>query len=60
MKSKSVLITDTSKGIGMETALAFGKAGFNVLATMHNPDKCPELGQKAKKESCQFQYPLWM
>ena len=51
MKSKSVLITRTSKGIGLESTLVFGRAGFNVFATMRNPDKRPELGQIAKKEA---------
>ncbi len=36
---KTVLITGTSKGIGLETALAFARAGYKVLATMRNPDK---------------------
>jgi len=51
MKSKSVLITGTSKGIGLETALAFSRAGYKVFATMRNPEKCPELAQRARKES---------
>ena len=35
---KSVIVTGTSKGIGLETALAFGRAGHKVFATMRNPD----------------------
>lgn len=34
---KSVIITGTSKGIGLATALAFGRAGYKVYATMRNP-----------------------
>ncbi len=34
---KNVLITGCSKGIGLECALAFGKAGYKVFATMRNP-----------------------
>ncbi|MHA4847384.1 SDR family oxidoreductase [Flavitalea antarctica] len=34
---KSVLITGASRGIGFETALAFGRAGYKVFATMRNP-----------------------
>ena len=39
----SVLITGTSKGIGLESALAFGRAGYKVHATMRNPAQSPEL-----------------
>ncbi len=42
---KTVLITGTSKGIGLETALAFGRAGYKVFATMRNPDRASELRQ---------------
>lgn len=51
MNSKSVLITGTSKGIGLETALTFGRAGYKVFATMRNPEKYPELEERAKRES---------
>src|SRR4051794_7257581 len=47
---KSVLITGTSKGIGYETALAFGRAGYRVHATMRNPSQSPALAQVAAKE----------
>jgi NAD(P)-dependent dehydrogenase (short-subunit alcohol dehydrogenase family) len=46
----SVLITGTSKGIGLEAALAFGRAGHQVHATMRNPAQAPELAQKAASE----------
>jgi len=36
---KTVLITGTSKGIGLETALVFGRAGYKVFATMRSPEK---------------------
>ncbi len=48
---KSVIITGTSKGIGLETALAFGRAGYKVFATMRNPEKAIELKEKIKDES---------
>jgi NAD(P)-dependent dehydrogenase (short-subunit alcohol dehydrogenase family) len=45
-----VLITGTSKGIGFESALAFARAGHQVLATMRNPSGSPELAQIAAKQ----------
>src|SRR5215472_2061333 len=47
---KSVLITGTSRGIGLETALAFGRAGYNVHATMRSPSQSPRLAQTAAAE----------
>ncbi len=38
---QSVLITGTSRGIGYETALAFARAGYQVHATMRNPELSP-------------------
>src|SRR6476661_6601807 len=46
----SVLITGTSKGIGLEAALAFGGAGYKVYATMRNPSQAPALAEKAARE----------
>ena len=46
----SVLITGTSKGIGLETALAFGRAGHRVYATMRNPSQSPALTETAARE----------
>lgn len=46
----TILITGTSKGIGMATALEFGRAGHTVHATMRNPAAAPELAQIAQKE----------
>lgn len=45
-----VLITGTSKGIGLATALAFGRAGHRVFATMRDPVRCPELAEIAAGE----------
>ena len=36
---KTVLITGASSGIGLETALYFHARGWNVIATMRNPEK---------------------
>src|SRR4029077_3419633 len=49
-KMPSVLITGTSKGIGLQAALAFGRAGYNVFATMRNPSQSPELATTAARE----------
>ena len=46
----TVLITGTSTGIGMETALAFGRAGHRVAATMRNPSAAPKLAEAAARE----------
>ncbi len=46
----SVLITGTSKGIGFEAALAFGRAGHTVHATMRKPSQYPELAETAARE----------
>jgi NAD(P)-dependent dehydrogenase (short-subunit alcohol dehydrogenase family) len=46
----SVLITGTSKGIGLEAALAFGRAGHQVYATMRKPSQSPALAETAARE----------
>jgi NAD(P)-dependent dehydrogenase (short-subunit alcohol dehydrogenase family) len=46
----SVLITGTSRGIGLETALAFGRAGHRVHATMRSPSQSPVLAETAARE----------
>ncbi|MEO8478992.1 MAG: SDR family oxidoreductase [Gemmatimonadota bacterium] len=46
----TVLITGTSTGIGMATALAFGRAGHRVAATMRNPAAAPALAEAAARE----------
>ena len=48
---KSVLITGTSKGIGLETALVFGRAGYKVFATMRKPENAYDFKETIKKES---------
>jgi NAD(P)-dependent dehydrogenase (short-subunit alcohol dehydrogenase family) len=47
----SVLITGTSKGIGFESALAFGREGHRVFATMRNPEQSPDLAEMAAREN---------
>lgn len=46
----TVLITGSSTGIGFASALAFGRAGHAVAATMRNPAKAPQLAEVAKRE----------
>ena len=46
----TVLITGTSTGIGLATALACGRAGHRVAATMRNPAGAPALAEAAARE----------
>jgi len=46
----SVLITGTSKGIGLQAALAFARAGHTVYAAMRNPSQSSELALTAAEE----------
>lgn len=48
---KTVLITGASRGIGLETALAFGRKGYQVFATMRNTKNATDFKQIIKKES---------
>lgn len=43
--SETILITGASSGIGKETAKFFNSKGWNVIATMRNPEKDTELSQ---------------
>lgn len=43
--AKTIFITGASSGIGKATAILFAKQGWNVAATMRNPQNETELGQ---------------
>ncbi|HLW71605.1 MAG TPA: SDR family oxidoreductase [Candidatus Binataceae bacterium] len=45
-----VLITGSSTGIGLATAVAFGRAKHEVYATMRRPQATPELAAIARSE----------
>jgi NAD(P)-dependent dehydrogenase (short-subunit alcohol dehydrogenase family) len=48
--SKIALITGTSTGIGLSTAVVLAKAGFTVVATMRDLGKATALRERAKSE----------
>ncbi len=48
---KTVIITGANRGIGFETALVFGRAGWKVFATVRNPKTATALQSKIKEES---------
>ncbi len=47
----TILVTGTSRGIGLATALTLGRAGHTVHATMRNPVASPELEDTARAEN---------
>ncbi|MFC5625864.1 SDR family oxidoreductase [Algoriphagus winogradskyi] len=47
---KKVLVTGSNRGIGLEIALAFGRAGYQVFATMRTPSKATTLSETIKAE----------
>ncbi len=48
--SKIALVTGTSTGIGLSTAIALSKAGFTTIATMRDLDKSRVLAERAQSE----------
>ena len=48
---KNVLITGTSSGVGLETAILFAKNNYKVYASMRNLKKADALKEKIKDEN---------
>ncbi len=48
---KVALVTGSSSGIGLETALSLARDGYRTFASMRNLEKAKELEHAAKKES---------
>ena len=48
---KVALVTGSSSGIGLETALALSRDGYHTFASMRDTGKADEIKQAAKKEN---------
>lgn len=48
---RTAVITGTNTGIGLETALAFGRAGYKVFASMREPENADSLKATIEKEA---------
>ncbi|HEY7210054.1 MAG TPA: SDR family oxidoreductase [Bryobacteraceae bacterium] len=51
----NLLITGTSSGIGLATAVECARAGHKVFATMRNPASAPQLDEIARRERLPLQ-----
>jgi NAD(P)-dependent dehydrogenase (short-subunit alcohol dehydrogenase family) len=52
----TVLVTGTSKGIGLATALTLARAGHTVYATMRSATRVEELAEEAAREGLPIHY----
>ena len=50
----TALVTGSSTGIGLATVLDLGRHGYNVYASMRNPDAAEELQKTAKDEQLEI------
>ena len=48
---KTIIVTGTSTGIGFAAAVALARAGHDVIGTMRDPARSPELQARAAKET---------
>ncbi len=48
---KVALVTGSSSGVGLETALALARDGYHTFASMRNIGKAVELEHEEKKEN---------
>lgn len=48
---KNILITGTSTGVGLESAILFAKKGYKVYATMRNLEKAEALKEQISSEN---------
>jgi NAD(P)-dependent dehydrogenase (short-subunit alcohol dehydrogenase family) len=53
-KQRVALVTGTSTGIGLSTAIALSRGGFRVVATMRDLSKADALRQRAATERCEI------
>jgi len=56
----SVLITGTSKGIGFEAALAFGRAGHKVFAPCATHRSLPDSHKRPRRKNYRSRSRPWM
>lgn len=53
-KNKIVVITGTSSGIGLSSAIALARAGCTVVATMRNLDRAGALQERAARDGVEL------
>jgi NAD(P)-dependent dehydrogenase (short-subunit alcohol dehydrogenase family) len=53
--NKVALITGTSTGIGLSTAILLAQAGFRTIATMRDPSKAAALRERAAKDGVEIE-----
>jgi NAD(P)-dependent dehydrogenase (short-subunit alcohol dehydrogenase family) len=59
MGNPIALVTGASSGIGLATVVELAKAGYDVLATMRNPERQDQLISQAKQAKVLHQIEVW-